>query len=158
MSSAETVAAVTPGDPEPAGELWPAEDFRPLHSAYVEVGGAALVYSFNYDLRFDEAMSARAGISVLPACLFSSCIALPIVPLSIHGFAGEGAHLFEYGGGATFVLIDDDDARFLVPALGYRYQQPEGGFLFRATAMGLFRMNDESDAIPFAGLSFGYSE
>jgi hypothetical protein len=119
---------------------------------FLELGGAGLLYSLNYERRFNDAFSVSVGFGAIPVW---GAVAT-IFPLSVHGWTGTEHHL-EYGGGVTLVAQDLDDGRFWVPSMGYRYQRPEGGFLFRATAMGFFRMNDPIDAIPFAGLSAGWA-
>lgn len=60
---------------------------------------------------------------------------------------GNGDHHFEASGG-VFLGYDEYDGAFALPHLdlGYRFQKPEGGFLFRAKA-----------GILGAGIGLGYA-
>jgi hypothetical protein len=132
-----------------------AEEAPSEHAAFIEAGGAAVLYSVNYEYRFIPELGLRAGISVVPLCIFR-CTTVAILPVSINGIVGEGNHHFEYGAGFTYVTLDDDDARFVFPELGYRYENPSGGFLFRATFTPLVRLRKPKDVLPWGGVSFGY--
>jgi hypothetical protein len=132
-------------------------DERPAeHGMYVEAGGAAVLYSLNYEYRIIPELGMRAGMSVVPLCLFGSCTTVAVVPVSMHGIVGDGDHHLECGAGFTLITLRDDDARFAFAELGYLYEKPSGGFLFRATFTPLFRLKKLSDVLPWAGVSFGY--
>jgi hypothetical protein len=133
-----------------------AQEAPSQHAAYVEAGGAAVLYSVNYEYRIIPELGLRAGVGVVPVCMFHACSTWVILPFSINGLVGEGSHHFEYGAGFTYVTVNDDDARFVFPELGYRYENPSGGFVFRATLTPLFRMRDPKDVVPLGGVSFGY--
>jgi hypothetical protein len=124
---------------------------------YGEVGGMALVYSANFDCRPVPAVSLRAGVAVLPAPWDGHLYVWVMTPVAVTGLLGGPRHFCEVGVGYTPVSVDDEHARFLVPNLGYRYQRPEGGFLFRATVTPMLRANDFGDLLPWAGVSFGRS-
>jgi hypothetical protein len=125
------------------------------HATYVEAGGPGVLYSFNYEYRPMPELGLRAGASVLYICIFS-CTTFAIVPLSINGLVGEGRHHFEYGAGAALTTLQDRDAQFFFPEVGYRYENPSGGFLFRAMFTPLVRMRKPKDIVPWGGVSFGY--
>jgi hypothetical protein len=88
-----------------ARETGPREsESRARDAAYLEAGGAALAYSLNYERRFVAAFGIRAGVGVLPLCLFRRCAAVVIVPVSILTLVGEGSHHVELGLGFTAAL------------------------------------------------------
>lgn len=129
-----------------------APTFAPQYAVYGELGGAAVLYSANFEVRPIEVLSLRAGVSVVPLFFVG------VMPLTVTGAAvllGGDRHHFEFGANYVHGWIDDDDARFINPLIGYRYQPSDGGFLFRATLGPLVRANDPSDVLPWAGLSFG---
>lgn len=80
----------------------------PTESVYVELGGAGLVYSFNYDFRFDKtdinSWGMRAGVGGYAV----EDESLLTIPVQINKLYGKGRHFFELGGGATFVYYRYD--------------------------------------------------
>ncbi len=75
----------------------------PTQSVYVELGGAGLPYSFNYDFRFDKTKMdswgmrvGAGGYSVSDGDSFFS------IPVMVNKLFGKGPHYFELGLGATF--------------------------------------------------------
>jgi len=118
------------------------------NSLYVSLLGQGFFYSINYERRFGD-FAARAGLSYfsLGASIddTSSSASLTIIPLTAQylGLGGRN-HKFEVGGGIivarasaqansdTFDLSDSAATAFLTANAGYRYQRPDGGFLFRA--------------------------
>ncbi len=146
--------------PAPPQGIWVRVEDLPAREApsavYLELGGSAVAYSINYEHRFVPELGLRAGAGVFPLCVFH-CETVVVLPLSIQAIVGEGNHHFEVGGGVTITTLRDKDARFAIPEIGYRYEKPDGGFLFRALFTPLFRLNDLKDVTPWAGLSFGYA-
>jgi hypothetical protein len=132
----------------PANPAKPAE-----HALFAEVGGAAGIYSLNYEYRPIPEFGARVGASFFP-CLFN-CQPAGLFPMSLHAIAGEGSHSFELGGGVMIATSDRKDGRLVYPEFGYRYERPDGGFLFRATMTPFFRISDLKFLIPWGGISFG---
>ena len=75
----------------------------------------------------------------------------------------QSKHHLELGGGFLLVSgetsdwasnVDDDFSTVIGTAtVGYRYQRPGRGFVFRAGFTPLF---DTSEFLPWAGVSFGY--
>ncbi len=128
------LAAMLPADLRAQG----LEEAPPARVAvYAEAGGNARTYSLNLDYRLSERSAVRAGVSVLDGVA---------VPLMANFLIGEEQHFLEIGLGAV-VLSTTDLARDFGVAegedvvlshvvgtgtLGYRYQRPEGGLVFRA--------------------------
>ncbi len=125
-------------------------------AVFAELGGPALLYSLNYEYRFIPELGARAGLTVLPACIFR-CQTYVGIPLTMSAFVGSESHHLEMGAGITAFLIEDKDSRFLEAHIGYRYEPVYGGFVFRAMFTPIFRMNKPKDWLPWGGLSGGYS-
>lgn len=125
--------------------------FEPQFALYGELGGSAVVTSINAELRPVEFLNLRVGGVVVP-------LLGGVWPVTVTGasfLVGGERHHFEAGLNYTHVWMDDDDARFFNPVMGYRYQPTHGGFVFRATVTPLIRANDTSDVLPWLGVSFG---
>lgn len=140
------------------------DDTFTRHAVYTELGGMGYLYTLNYDFRPIEHLAIRVGFEVLPipwSERFAFCL---LAPLSMYALLGSDGHYVELGIGYWGMLaVDgagfhtDNDAHFIVPQLGYRFQPLDRGFFFRATFTPLIRINDLDDWQPMAGLSFGYT-
>ncbi len=126
-----------------------AEKFTAKHSVYLEVGGNAFRYAFNYGRIIHQKgklkLNASAGFSMLHHRLNSKTTWLPLVPVEISAFYGKSNHHLELGMGVTsyltrilafdsetFETIDKVVFDAAIPLrIGYRFQKPEGGFFFR---------------------------
>lgn len=143
------------------------------NAVYFELGGSAIVPSFNYERRLSERWFGRIGLSVVTGESESSLGETDsdttfIVPLTASWISRpERNHHLELGGGVTiaggdrqdlFEFGDDDDENFstafVTGIVGYRYQKPEGGFQFRAA---FTPVAGGGDFLPWAGVSFGYA-
>jgi hypothetical protein len=77
-------------------------------SVFVELGGAGLPYSFNYDFRFDKTRMDSWGMRVGfggYALEGDSFFSLPVMANKLYG---KGNHFFEMGFGATFIAFNRD--------------------------------------------------
>jgi hypothetical protein len=130
------------------------------NAIYLELGGNGLIYSLNYDYRFNTDWSARAGVMYLPI----EDVTLTIVPIIANYLYGNN-HMLEIGAGIAYVGISfetDDDEFFSFSGsgvvgtgtFGYRYQKVDGGFVFRAGITPIF---GAGGFLPWAGLSLGYA-
>lgn len=86
----------------------------PSRSVFVELGGPGLVYSFNYDFRFDKDRMDSWGMRVGAGGYARTRTdtwgggskdsnALLTVPVQVTKLFGRSVHFFEVGGGATFI-------------------------------------------------------
>jgi hypothetical protein len=84
----------------------------PTRSVFVELGGPGLVYSFNYDFRFDKDRMDSWGMRVGAGGYAitdtwegggKDSNALLTVPVQVTKLFGRSVHFFEVGGGATFI-------------------------------------------------------
>ena len=138
------------------------------NSIFFELGGNALIYSINYDRLLDPHWSLRAGIGYMglgttDAGLDASLTIIPITasycPYSEVG--GIPNSKLELGAGICYFNMsastfgDSFNGSGVAGTLivGYRYQQPDGGFLFRAGFTPLIG----GFFIPMFGLSAGVS-
>ncbi len=80
----------------------------PTQSVYVELGGAGLPYSFNYDFRFDktkmDSWGMRVGAGGYSINDGNSFFSLPVM---VNKLFGKGPHYFELGLGATFFAFSE---------------------------------------------------
>ncbi len=127
-------------------------DFRPQFACYGELGGAAVVYSANLELRPAEPFSVRLGAAVLPV---STTGLLPITVVGASTYLGRAPHHFEIGLNYAHIWLADT-SDFLNPSLGYRYQLSGTGFVFRVSIGPLVAVGGGSP-IPWAGLSWGFA-
>ncbi|MEN0051355.1 MAG: hypothetical protein AAF806_30095 [Bacteroidota bacterium] len=132
-------------------------------TVYVEALGNGVVYSVNYDTRFadmDHQFGLRLGTSILRGVGY-----LIVQPNYLFG---EGKHKFELGAGLTALLsFTGEEGVNQVAANGalmYRFQKPDGNFLFRVGLAPTFVPIDENDTFSglsrvfwvWPGVSFGY--
>ncbi|HEY0142425.1 MAG TPA: hypothetical protein VGF48_16120 [Thermoanaerobaculia bacterium] len=145
-----------------------AQDAR--NAVYFELGGSAIVPSFNYERRVSEAWFGRVGFSVITSETVedSDTDTTIVIPITASWISHRAAnHHLEAGGGLTvaagdrqelFDSIDDEEDQFsaviATGIIGYRYQKPDGGFQFRAVFTPLI---GSGVAAPWAGVSFGYA-
>jgi len=140
--------------------------FAQTHTVYGEIGGNGLALTVNYERRFSPSIAGRVGFSYVttheePSGDEDSAV---IVPLMVNYLTNPaGAHHFELGAGITVAAGDtsgwasDIDEEFSTVVgtgtIGYRFQRPGRGFVFRA---GLTPFFDGDGITPWAGVSFGY--
>jgi hypothetical protein len=153
-------------------------------SVFVEVGGPSLVYSFNYDFRFEENLDAwgmrvgAGGFKVNDESLFT-------LPVQVTRILGKDKNYFEVGAGFTFInysstftvytdpydpnnvrQVTNKDYDFILdigrtPSLlgtlniGYRRIPEDGGFTYRINVTPLFTTKGFWPL--FAGVGLGYA-
>jgi hypothetical protein len=126
-------------------------NFTARNTLYADFATRGAYYSVNYDRIFKEGQrftkSYRAGFSVT-----AKTIALP---LGINFFTGHHVSHMEYSltlvpyidKYKSFLSANDlsDKKMLIIPGIGYRYQQPEGGFFFKAVAAPAIHLDPPSD-------------
>jgi hypothetical protein len=169
-------AADAPVPPAPAES-----DERTANNAiYLEGLGPGLVYSINYDRSFGD-FAGRVGFGYLSLSVSGSSsdgqtqetssasfIAVPIT-VSYLGIGskrnmlelGLGATIWHVGAGASTIDAKstssaNESATLVLPVgiVGYRYQPPGGGFLFRAGLSPLFA-GSSIPVLPWPYLALG---
>ena len=142
------------------GQIFPQQH---PNSLYLEVGGIGGLYSLNYDRLFTPNIGGRIGFSYFSFSsdnFFFPSVTMYMFPIALNYFAGEGSSKFELGAGVTIVTGTADwfgvkgsgTAIAGIINIGYRYQPPEGGFLFR---IGLTPIVSSTGVHPWGGLSIG---
>lgn len=158
-----------------------AETFTAKNAIYLEVGGSSGIYAVNYSKIFHQKgklkLNASAGFSMWRnEKLDSRTSWLPAIPLEVTAFYGKSNHHLEMGFGVTSYLgrtlaIDSETFEFRDKVVfgafnplrvGYRYQNPEGGFFFRVGYTPIIdfppRTGGNWSFNPYwAGVSFGKS-
>ncbi|MDO9550859.1 MULTISPECIES: hypothetical protein [Rhodonellum] len=92
-----------------------AQEKMPTQSVFVELGGAGLIYSFNYEFRFNkenlESWGLRVGAGGYGRTFNygdgKDTDALLTLPVQVTRLFGKGKHFFEVGGGTTFIYSRD---------------------------------------------------
>jgi hypothetical protein len=135
-------------------------------AAYAEIGGSGIIPTANYERRFTPNFAAHIGLGIVTVSTDSgddgSAVTVPVVasylshPASNHHLEAGGGVLFITGEKTGIDAIDDDSfSDFGVTGLlGYRYQKPGRGFVFRASYTPIL---SDGEFTHFAGLSFGYA-
>lgn len=144
------------------------------NAAYFEFAGQGLLYSINYEYRFNKHLSLRAGfttwrINTLDILIIQiKNFRYTSLPVMLDYLIGKRDNYFEIGMGVMLSYLAISDASifymgntgyrkgtelFGTATLGYRYQRDDGGFIFRAGIMPIFI---NSGFVVNIGLSLGY--
>ncbi|WP_232825671.1 hypothetical protein [Algoriphagus litoralis] len=86
-----------------------AQDKLPTRSVFLELGGAGLPYSFNYDFRFDKERMDSWGMRVGAGGYSTQEDHFFSLPVMVNKLYGKGPHYFEFGFGATFFAYDESN-------------------------------------------------
>lgn len=176
--TASTVYAQEPAAPgAPTATLAVAK--KPAENAlYAELGGNGAWYSINYErfIRPDAAIraglmymsiSVTAGSGTNSASANGTWMTIPLMfeYLGVH----SGSHALELGAGVSMMYFSGNASTFdatamssgVVPVgtatIGYRYSNPDGGFIFKAGYTPLLFVTTETkDILHWGGMSFGY--
>ena len=124
-----------------------------------------------YSLQYDRVLRSKGLLKNSVSAGFSIYDNVLAVPLGLHFFTGQQSNHFEFG--VMFIPFAEnytelfsagsqsDKKGYIIPELGYRYQQPLGGFFFKITA-GPYILLDppennfwKMDTKFFAGISAG---
>lgn len=133
------------------------------NTLFVEALGNGLIYSVNYERFVAPRIAIRIGGEYLGGSFDSSeSVSLGLFPVMGTVLLGEGTHHIELGAGLTFATANVDldelgelDAAALPTAtIGYRYQKPEPGFIFR---IGFTPVVLDERVLPWGGISLGYA-
>ena len=138
-------------------------------AVYGELLGNAFLFSVNYDYRFRPSAIGRVGLAFVSAenedgSDGGAVYAVPVTatylshPMQNNHFEAGGGLLFFGGERIDLWDFDDQDDSFsgtiVTGVIGYRYQRPGGGFVFRA---GLTPFVGGGTVVPWVGVSFGGS-
>lgn len=140
------------------------------NAAYVELGGNGFLYTLNYERFFTPKLSARGGLMTFSVSDTDQgtdvSATINVVPLTATYFLGT-THRLEVGAGPMlFRLTGEADPPGVASVsaggvtlgatstLGYRYQSPTGGILFR---LGITPFMLGGDLSVWGGLSLGYA-
>ncbi len=172
------------------GQEKPIRDNIERNTIYTEAFGQGFCWSLNYDRLFNTEkrfMNAfTAGVVYVPKSMqFGDGIYYGI-PLSYNWLLGKKSHHLELGVGLTPLFVNPNSKQrsdfyaYLTPKIGYRFQRPQGGLFFRATATSMidllnvstYKFGNEKQrnfstmnnvagigfaAFPWPGLSIGYT-
>ncbi|KAA9331856.1 hypothetical protein [Adhaeribacter soli] len=152
------------------------------HGVYLEAGGAALLGSLNYEMRYNfptsnRTIAFRVGGLYLPEGKADGKQKYwQAIPVEVSTYAGKRDLKMEFGLGLTYlqrVYKKDSDnyeavvkeKGFLpVPRIGLRYEKADTPFFARLalTPLVIGTLKNDSDFIlppvlPWFGLSFGYT-
>ena len=153
----------------PVSSHRPISDSTAVHpsasrAVYFELFGSGGLYSVNFEKQVGPSRYFRAGAAYWSSENFFSSrkfrtVAVPLV----YGYLlGSGNHHLETGGGVVVGQENDSEGSSgifssLTSVIGYRYQKPEGGFLFRVGFTPFLSLSGGEDAFLDEGgtASFG---
>jgi len=139
---------------------------------YAELLGNGGLFSINYERRV-SAVHMRVGFAswTIDDLFGIGQDRFTVVPVTVSHLVGSGSHHLESGGGVTLGVSEvtsgfggsSTSAGFvsLTGIVGYRYQKPTGGFIFRAALTPFYGFGREGVAypdrgfFPSLGISFG---
>jgi hypothetical protein len=144
--------AAAPAEPPPPvveEEPKPADEREANNALYVELLGASLFYSINYDRRIGDLalrgglmyFSVSSGVNSEGESASASWLGFPLsVSYNIgsmkHNFeVGAGITIHHFGGSVSTLGVESSGSATVVMGhgiLGYRYQPPQTGFFLRA--------------------------
>jgi hypothetical protein len=144
---------------------------RPPHALFMELGGAGLALSMNYDTRFSNRVDGL-GIRMGVGFSFTKDPAFFTVPVALNYLVGRNGNYFEVGAGLTYLDITNtkgfndvsiggsadlpnDQYLFVTTCFGYRRQPIHGGFNFRGGVSPVF-VNGEMGILPYISLGFNF--
>jgi len=152
--------------PQTAAQDTSAADFSQAKakSYYLQIGGAGLAISANYDTRFNEERNGW-GYTVGIGGFSAEGNSVITVPFQVNYLIGEHASMLQVGGGATFLhstgnntgktwSFDKITGFVATGSLGYRYQPEQKGISFKVEFVPI--MYNEG-IIPAGGISIGYT-
>ncbi|WP_026952645.1 hypothetical protein [Algoriphagus mannitolivorans] len=84
------------------------EEKLPSQSLFLELGGAGLPYSFNYDFRFDKTKMDSWGMRIGLGGYSTRNESFFSMPIMVNKLYGQGPHYFEMGMGFTFFAFNED--------------------------------------------------
>lgn len=129
-------------------------------SVYAELLGNGLVFSFNYDTRFQNTpngLGGRIGLGYIGDDEHNAVL----IPFQLNLLLGKNGRYFEIGAGATYVtgnadLFDEDfDNLIGTMTFGYRRQPVDGGFMWKIAITPIIA---EGVFWPYyGGVSLGYA-
>lgn len=133
-------------------------------NVFLQVGGAGLAISVNYDTRFGKTRDGW-GYTVGLGGFVSGGNSVFTVPFQVNFLIGEHSSMLEVGAGTTFLRSTGDSkgttwafdriTGFIATgSIGYRYQPEHKGINFRLAFTPL--LTDEG-LIPVGGVSIGYT-
>lgn len=152
--------------PQAAAQDTSAADFSQARakSYYLQIGGAGLAISANYDTRFNEERNGW-GYTVGIGGFSAEGNSVITVPFQVNYLIGEHASMLQVGGGATFLhstgnntgktwSFDKITGFVATGSVGYRYQPEQKGISFKVEFVPI--MYNEG-VIPAGGISIGYT-
>jgi hypothetical protein len=149
-----------PPNPPQSGDTWePKKNERTAWNAvYAELGGAALIYSVNYERLLIEELAIRLGVAYWSA----SSASLLLVPLQANLFLIGKNHKMEIGAGPVFAsysaksdFIGSSASGFVVygsGTLGWRYIPQHGGVNVGVALTPIF---GNGVFVPWGGVKIG---
>lgn len=132
---------------------------------HAEVGGSAVLGSFNYERMIGSNMSARVGVGWLPGLDYGDEL---LAPVMLNFLAGRGVHRLEVGAGAVLAYglgggIEGHtepagwEEAFATGTLAYRLEPAEGtrlhGGIYR---LGFTPVYAHDEVYPLWGVSAGF--
>lgn len=131
---------------------------------YLQIGGAGLAISANYDSRFNAERNGW-GYTVGIGGFSSEGNSVITVPFQVNYLIGEHSSMLQVGGGATFLhstgnntgktwSFDKITGFVATGSFGYRYQPEQKGLSFKVEFVPILYTEG---IIPIGGISIGYT-
>jgi hypothetical protein len=125
-------------------------------AVFVELGGAGLPYSFNFDFRFDREDINSWGMRVgAGGYMVSNGDSFFSMPIMVNRLYGKGPHYFELGFGATFFAFDNSAFEYCMEGF---FDQNTGEYICTTTGTDPYNFILDVDGSPsiMGTMNFGY--
>ena len=147
------------------------QEIKPAkNSLYFELLGSGGLYSINYERKVSSNLYGRVGMTTFNMTDFLGETdprdRITAFPVMLTYLLGNGkSHHFEIAGGMLAGLKSETGVNYkiidLVAFIGYRYQPPAKGMVFRIGLSPFFSLDNDADYpdkgfTPSAGISWGY--
>lgn len=144
------------------------QTFIRRNSVQFDLGGPGFIYSLNYERMLINGRRKKTAIQIGASYYPPSTGIRDIwIPIGVNELFSRREHHLEVGLGWIIIREASRDSEnevvewswsYMMSArIGYRYQRPDGKFVFRAAFTPLFEFEGTREIHPFGGVSFGYS-
>lgn len=137
------------------------------NAVYLELAGNGGLYSVNYERSLSQTINVRIGFASWSAEQdIGGEETFLTIPILLNSLIGAGNHKLEVGAGVMFgsqkyesdetlaLRQNSKESIFnLTGVVGYRYQKPAGGILFRAGLTPFLDLSSAEDPFPDSGLN-----
>lgn len=135
---------------------------RSKNNIFLELGGNGGLFSINYERALNTNLNGRVGFgNWTSSFLGGKETKITTIPVMLNHLVGKRKSFFEIGGGFLFGNKNENNISSLIfdltAFLGYRYQAPGDGILFRIGMTPFLSLDSKANYPDKAFISGGFS-